>query len=128
MPLPPIPAGETELLLTIPFGVQTAVEWCYLLGDFGVTLTGDRARLTAPVRALAIWRYCTAGSTPCYTGNVIHHGEVDMPGGSCFLRLPAFRSPVLGISLDGKPVGRVAFAPYRLYYRARTSNPGGGVG
>ena len=113
VPLPPIPAGETELLLTIPFGVQTAVEWCYLLGDFGVTLTGDRARLTAPVRALRYGDIVPQG-LPFYTGNVIYHGEVDMPGGSCFLRLPAFRSPVLGISLDGKPVGRVAFAPYRL--------------
>lgn len=113
VPLPPIPAGETELLLTMPFGIQTAVEWCYLLGDFGVELGAHRAVLTAPVRSLRFGDIVGQG-LPFYTGNVIYHAALEASGSPCVLRAPSFRAPVLGVALDGEPVGRIAFAPYRL--------------
>ena len=40
VPLPDLPAGENVIILRIPFAVRTNVEWCYLLGDFGVEVTG----------------------------------------------------------------------------------------
>lgn len=46
--LPPVEPGTNVLELVLPFGRRTNVEWCYLLGDFGVRACGREAVLTAP--------------------------------------------------------------------------------
>lgn len=111
--LPDLPAGEHELLLSIPFGRKTDVEWCYLLGDFGVRLAGRHATLTAPVRSLA-WGDWTPQGLPFYAGNVTYHCTYTAPGRRTLLEVPHFRNPLLSVALDGKPAGRIAFAPYQL--------------
>ena len=52
VPLPDLPAGESAIELAIPFGRRTNVEWCYLLGDFGVRVSGAEKTITPPVREL----------------------------------------------------------------------------
>ena len=113
LPLPPLPEGESELILTIPFGIQSVLEWCYLLGDFGVVLSGCEARLTGPVRALRFGNIVPQG-LPFYTGNITYHCTLEGDGKPCGLRVSSFLSPVLSVSLDGADCGRIAFAPYRL--------------
>ena len=39
--LPGLHAGENQLEVTLPFDRRDGLEWCYLLGDFGVTLQGS---------------------------------------------------------------------------------------
>lgn len=110
--LPAIPAGETELSICLPFGIQTAVEWCYLLGDFGVILSGAQATLCPPVRSLRFGDIVAQG-LPFYTGSLTYHCRADAAG-SCRLRVSSFRAPVLRAALDGQDMGRIAFAPYTL--------------
>ena len=111
--LPSVPAGTHVLELTLPYGQHTNVEWCYLLGDFGVEVHGRHTYLTGPVRTLAFGDWTRQG-LPFYAGNVTYHCEVVGDGKPLRLSASKFRAPLLAASLDGRELGKIAFAPYLL--------------
>lgn len=117
--LPALRQGRHTLVLTAPFTRKTNLEWCYLLGDFGVALAGRHARIVAPARRLAFGDFTRQG-LPFYTGNVTYHAALSATGQPLTLQLawprggPVRRIPLVGVELDGRPVGRIAFAPFRL--------------
>ena len=51
---------------------------------------------------------------PFYGGNLTYRLPVDMPfaGGRLTVRVPAYRGALVKAALDGKPLGRIVFAPY----------------
>jgi hypothetical protein len=111
--LPSFQPGQHELLLTIPMTRRTNLEWCYLLGDFGVRVAGSRARLVDPVQTIGYGDWVHQG-LPFFAGNVTYHCEIKGDGRNLALDIPRFKSPLLSIGLDGKCIGKIAFAPYRL--------------
>jgi len=113
MALPPLEPGEHTLIVSLPFTRKTNLEWHYLLGDFGVKVTGRQALLTQPVRTLTIGNWSEQG-LPFYAGNVTYHFKLAGQGQPTLLSIPQFKSPLLSVAVDGKKVGRIAFAPYEL--------------
>jgi len=113
VPLPPLAAGTHDIILTMPYGHQTNVEWCYLLGDFGVEVHGRQAQIVAPVRKLAFGDWTRQG-LPFYAGNVTYHCPFDADGQQLAIRTPRFKAPLLRVALNGQDVGRIAFAPFQL--------------
>lgn len=111
--LPPLAAGRHELVLAISYTRNANVEWCYILGDFGVDVRGRHARITAPVRELA-WGDWTRQGLPFYAGNVTYHCRAMAPGGPVSVRARRFRAPLLSVTLDGRDSGRIAFDPFRV--------------
>ncbi|MGI6200540.1 MAG: hypothetical protein ACOYJA_07210 [Christensenellales bacterium] len=111
--LPDLPAGEQVIEIALPFGKRTNVEWCYLLGDFGVEVAGCDKRITELVDALAFGDWTRQG-LPFYCGNLTYHVPVTMPkDGVLSVRLPQYRGALLGVSLDEGAERPLAFAPYR---------------
>lgn len=113
VPLPPIRAGEHELIVTIPMTRKTNVEWCYLLGNFGVVVEGRSARLTAPVRSLHFGDWCAQG-LPFYAGNVTYHLPVSENSNVRKVQFTKFKSPLLTAEINGKRVATLAFAPFEV--------------
>lgn len=111
--LPALSAGEHALELAIPFHRRTDLEWCYLLGDFGVHAAGRHATIIAPVRELA-WGDWTRQGLPFYGCNVTYHCTIRGDASPLSLHVPRFRNPLLHASLDGRPLGPIAFAPFRV--------------
>lgn len=112
VPMPPIPAGRHELIIEVPFHRKTNLEWCYLLGDFGVKVCGRTAKIVEPVRKLHFGDICGQG-LPFYTGNIVY--RCPLTGGrETAIEVPWFGAPLLSVCLDGKPAGKIAFPPYRL--------------
>lgn len=113
--LPAFAAGVHELILRVPLQRQRGLEWCYLLGDFGVRVAGRRATITAPVRTLA-WGDWVPQGLPFYGGNVTYHVLVQLGKKSPPLVLAAekFRAPLLTVDLDGQRLGPIAFAPFEI--------------
>jgi hypothetical protein len=100
--------------LTIPFTRKTNIEACYLLGDFGVAVNGREARMVAPVRTLSFGDWTSQG-LPFYGGNVTYHCTLaGDDGGEMQIECAKFKSPLLSIDLDGRPAGKIAFAPFQL--------------
>jgi hypothetical protein len=111
--LPSFKAGEHELIVTIPFTRKTDVEWCYLLGDFGVRVAGRHATITAPARELSFGDWTHQG-LPFYAGNVTYHCTIEGSGAETVVQTPKFRNPLLSVELDGSPAGKIAFAPFEV--------------
>ena len=113
VPLPDISPGAHELRLHVPMTRKRVIEWCYLLGDFGVELRGRHARLIEPVRELAFGDWTQQG-LPFYTGNLTYHCTVRGDGEPIGIEVPFFKNPVLRAAVDGQDLGPIAFDPFRV--------------
>ena len=116
-PLPGFTAGRHVLELAIDFKRRGNVEWCYLLGDFGVRQMGDHCVLTPSVRELGMGDWATQG-LPFYAGDVTYFFDAEAGDNGITLRVPQYRGAVLEITLDGQRQGLIAYAPYILHMDA----------
>ncbi len=69
VPLGRLQKGSNILELAIPFGKRSNLEWCYLLGDFGVRVRGAEVTVTEPVHELGFGDVTSQG-LPFYGGNI----------------------------------------------------------
>lgn len=113
--LPDLPAGKSAIELAIPFGRRTNVEWCYLLGDFGVRVSGAEKTIVPPVRQLGFGDWTSQG-LPFYCGNVTYKIPVEIQGTSLRIRVPQYRGAVLGLQMDGGRAADLAYAPYEYEF------------
>ena len=98
----------------MPFGTQTNTEWCYLLGEFNVTLEGFVKTVTAPTDEIAFQSVTTQGM-PFYGGNILYKTEVDVPEDcTMVIRCGAYRGAVVCVEMDGEDLGHIAYEPYTL--------------
>ena len=111
--LPVITAGKHELVVSYAYSRKRNIEWMYLLGTFGVAVAGRHARLIASPTHLAFGDFVTQG-LPFYAGNVTYHFALATTGGPLKLHVPHFKGPLLAVMVDGKPAGKIAFAPFEL--------------
>lgn len=112
--LPVLKAGLTEILLSIEYSCHTNVEWCYLLGGFGVRVSGGSAVLTKLPENICFGDYTVQGF-PFYAGNMIYITEIKLQKpGQYLLTAEKFRSPLLQVLVDDKTVGRIALSPYQV--------------
>lgn len=108
--LPVIKRGMNVLELTAPIGRCTNLEWCYLLGEFGVQLYGTEACLTQRPHSIGYGSIVNQGF-PFYTGNFTYRFEVEAEG-RIRIRVPKYRAALLKVCVDGHDIGKIAFAPY----------------
>lgn len=110
--LPGLPAGRSEITLRLPFTRKTNTEWCYLLGRFGAEVTGRFAKITAPRKTIVFGDWVVQG-LPFYAGNLTYVCRFACEkSGRVLLEAAQFRAPLLSVSVDGVPKGKIAFAPY----------------
>lgn len=109
--LPSLKAGTNTLELEAPFGKRTNLEWCYLLGEFGVEVAGFNKIITAPVKELAFGSITTQG-LPFYGGNILYRLTVEGDGGDVTIQTPFYRGALIGVLLDGQRIGSIVFDPY----------------
>jgi hypothetical protein len=112
IPLPAIHPGANELEITYKYGRKVDLESMYLLGDFGVSLSGVSATLTAPVRFLA-FDDITRQGLPFYGGNVTYHLVVSGGDRQMVFTASCYRGATLKMSMDGNESVPLVFSPYR---------------
>ena len=112
MPLPTLPCGDSELVLKVPFSLRAALEACFLIGDFDVTVKGTETYLCPPTDTLGFGSVTHQG-LPFYGGNLVYEMPVSVPeDGGVRVHLGKYIGALCEVSLDGgKPV-TVAFSPY----------------
>ncbi len=111
--LPEIPAGKSVIEIEQPFTLRSCTEWCYLLGDFGVRLTGAHACIVKRAETLAFGDITTQ-TLPFYTGNVVYHCTLDEKEGGVerILRCARFGGALFSVTVDG---GEEMLCPYPPY-------------
>ena len=112
VPLPAIKAGENLLELTAPIGRRTNLEWCYLLGDFGVQLYGSESMLVDRPKQIGYGSITNQGF-PFYTGNFAYRFSMEASG-KLRIRISKYRAALLEVFIDGRSMGKIAFAPYAI--------------
>ncbi|GKH31566.1 hypothetical protein MCI89_10655 [Muricomes sp. OA1] len=108
-----IQKGKNLLELYMPFGEKTNVEWCWLLGRFGVKVSGRKKRLTAYPGVIYYGDYVTQG-LPFYAGNLVYETSVETEAGELWTEISRYRGALLQIKVDGKKKGNLIYAPYRM--------------
>ena len=115
--IPAINKGENVLELTMPFGKCTATEWCYILGNFGVRVTGSETCIV-PIPEKLGYSDIVSQGLAFYSGSVEYHYDMEFPkecdGNKLSLRVPQYRGALIEVLLDGESVGEVVYPPYIL--------------
>jgi len=106
-------SGDNELILKIKFEKRTNVESCYLLGKFGVRLTGKTATITEYPKSLRFGDISRQG-LPFYGGNTTYKCRFYSKDKPVLLEATYFRAPLLKVKVDSKNVGIIAYAPYTI--------------
>ncbi len=109
--LPGLKKGENILELTLSFGKDTNMEWCYLLGEFGVRVMGERKIITCMPEQVG-FDDLTRQGFPFYGGSFRYRIPFRTKGGETRVRIPHYRSVVLEVGADGGDKETVAYPPY----------------
>ncbi|CAN7253285.1 hypothetical protein LJR153_001112 [Paenibacillus sp. LjRoot153] len=111
--LKPVSAGELNIHMKIAYASHIDVENMYLLGDFGVKVVGNKASITKHPEKLGFSDICHQG-LPFYGGNVRYEYEFEVVEAAEYeVGITKFRAPLIGVSVDGKRTGTIAYSPYR---------------
>ena len=114
IPMPKIPAGDSILELRFPYGERTNIEWCYLLGDFGVRMMGSYCLITERQEKLGFGDV-VAQTLPFYGANVDYHFDIELEeDGDVEIEASYYRGSLMGVALDGERKGRIVLPPYKL--------------
>jgi hypothetical protein len=111
--LPKIVKGTNVLLVRSPIGIRTKIEWCYLLGNFGVRVAGCEKTI-CPLPEKLGYSTVTAQSLPFYTGNIEYIQEIETPACELAVKVSEYRGALVKVFLDGEDRGVIAFDPYIL--------------
>lgn len=104
--------GENILLVKIPFGRKTNVEWMYLLGEFGVKTMGKYGIITS-LPARLYYGDITRQNLAFYGGSLEYKSKVRTEAGIMNLEVSHYKGALLEIFLDGENKGPLFMAPYR---------------
>lgn len=111
-PLPDFAEGTHILELDIPYGERSALERCYLLGSFGVYLSGASARIV-PLPETLGYTDITRQYLPFYTGKLTYRIPFTVKEtGTYRFRVPQYRAVAALLSVDGFSAKQVSLAPY----------------
>lgn len=113
MRLPDFRKGKNVLRISEPFGNNTDPEACYLLGEFGADADETKTRLFAPKKLQ--FGSLEGQGLKFYAQNVDYFAEVNLEeAGALKIRIPHFAGQAIGVTVDGREEGTIAFAPYEL--------------
>ncbi len=113
VPIPALPAGESIIEVDTPIGAITGLEWCYLLGSFGVQVHGRRKELVALPDALG-FDDVAVQQLPFYGANVTYHIPVQTHGGVLHVETPYYAGALVRVAIDSKDAGAIIYPPCTL--------------
>ncbi len=117
LPLPTLREGDNLLEVTLPITRRDGLEWCYLLGDFGVDIMGAHRVLTTRREKLGFSDWVHQ-RLPHYTGNMTYRIPVHTRGGKLRVTAPHYRGAAIRVALDGQHQGCIIYSPYQLEMEA----------
>ncbi len=112
--LPQLVKGRNTIEIIYPFVEKLQIEWCYLLGQFGVKVVGIDATLTALPEKLGFGDIVPQG-LPFYTGNVTYRFDFNLEQTyNVKMLINFYRGAGMRVSCDGRDVGMLVYPPYRI--------------
>ena len=106
--------GENIIEVELPFGPRTNIEWCYLLGDFGVEVFGEYRQIVARKAALGFDDITRQGLAH-YSGNLTYHLNITTSGAPLAVTVPHYAGAAVRVEIDGRSQYTV-YPPYRTVF------------
>ncbi len=114
VPIPCIKQGTNSLVLEFAYGERTNIEWCYILGDFGVELQGCQKTLVKAPKKLGFGDV-SRQKLPFYAANVNYTFDVELEkDGAVEIEASCYRGSLISVQVDGVKKGRIVLPPYKL--------------
>ena len=111
--LPEIRTGENVLEITMPFGLRTDAENCFILGAFGTAYAGRDAYITALPEKLAFGDAVHQGLA-FYGANLVYDTEVELDEESALeVEVSHYRGALVELLVDGVPTADIWRSPFR---------------
>ena len=88
------------------------MEWCYITGNFGTYVKGDKSIITKTAQHL--YFDITRQGLSFYGGNITYIVNVDVPEGNMIIEVPQYKGALVEVALDNTIKGNIIFSPYRL--------------
>lgn len=109
----PVAKGENTVEVTRPFTQASSTESMFILGAFGVRVTGGKVCLTALPETLAYGDWTCQG-LPFYGGPLTYRYTLpeEYSGRHIRVRLTRFAAPCVTVSADGKACVNISLAPH----------------
>lgn len=108
-----IKKGTNSLEATLPLGETTNTENMFVLGDFGVVLDGQSAKIVEMPRHIRFGDITTQGF-PFYGGNITYKLSAEVEDDTLNIQVPSYRGAVVTVRIDGKEMGDIVYPPYTL--------------
>lgn len=108
--IPALNVGDNELIMELPFTENTDLECLYLLGEFGVRVTGKKS-IVEEFNSNLCYGDWTIQGFPFYSGNMTYECDYDSDGSDIMLRIPNWEGSVISVAVDGEKIGNIAFEP-----------------
>lgn len=114
-----VSVGEHEIILKMPFGRKSNLEWCYILGDFAVNVIGSVAYIEGWKDSI-IYGDLVKQGLPFYSGNITYsiNYKLEKDAENVYLHVAHFAAICLSVSVNGEKRGMIAYAPHKLYLGA----------
>lgn len=111
--IPKLKIGDNEIIVKVALGKRTSLENMFLLGDFGVEISGATYKIVAKKDKIAFGNVINQG-LPFYGAEISY--EVDVETDNCDMLINASRyiGALISVDLDGKNVGKIVYSPYEL--------------
>ncbi len=106
--------GDNTLLLEFPFGRKTNIEWCYILGQFGVDVRGQSACIVGKPENID-WGDISRQSFAFYGGSISYSFEYEGAEGEWFVTVPSYKGALVRVTVDDESKGLIIGEPYRLH-------------
>lgn len=108
-----IKKGENILEITLPFGETARIENVFILGNFGVKLSGCFAVITTLPEKLTFGSLQNQG-LPFYSGAVTYKMKTVVKDGIVRVTASDYMGALIEVSVDGKIKGDIIYPPYTL--------------
>ena len=113
MKLGNIVKGENTLEITLPFGQTANLENVFVLGNFGVRVTGADAVITNLPEKISFGSLLNQGF-PFYSGAVTYKVKTKTENGSLTVTASDYMGALVEVSVDGEIKGDIIYPPYTL--------------
>lgn len=105
--------GENTLEITCGFGEKANMENMFILGNFGVKLSGRKATVTALPEKIGFGDLTKQG-LPFYGGNIRYKFKAKAENGKLVIRANWYSGAIISVYIDGKEYGDIVYPPYTL--------------
>jgi len=113
LPIGSLYRGQNVIEIMLPFGRRTNVEWCYLLGSFGVRLAGEYRELVKLPGKLG-FDNVVLQQLPYYGSNITYFIPVETTGRELWLTVSHYDGAAVRVVFDDGVPSHVIYPPYRI--------------